>query len=87
MINPTEGNWKGKAGFFWAGTASLTALWAYLRLPELKGRSYEEADLMFHRGVSARKFGSYQIDAYEETPEALRGKEKIQGARRNFARV
>ncbi|KAF2758419.1 sugar transporter [Pseudovirgaria hyperparasitica] len=69
MINPTEGNWKGKAGFFWCGTAALTALWAYFRLPELRGRSYEEADVMFHRKVSAREFASYKINVYEDELE------------------
>jgi SP family general alpha glucoside:H+ symporter-like MFS transporter len=36
MINPTEGDWKGKVGFFWAGTSFLTFIWAYFRLPETK---------------------------------------------------
>jgi SP family general alpha glucoside:H+ symporter-like MFS transporter len=39
MLNPTEWNWTGKTGFFWAGTAGLTATWAYFRLPEAKVRS------------------------------------------------
>lgn len=34
LINPTEANLKGKTGFFWAGTALITAVWAYFRLPE-----------------------------------------------------
>lgn len=38
MINPTEGNWKGKVGYFWAGTSFVTFLWAYFRLPETKVR-------------------------------------------------
>lgn len=36
MINPTEGNWKGKAGFFWAGSCGLILVWAFFRLPETK---------------------------------------------------
>lgn len=36
MMNPTAWNWKGKAAFFWAGTAGLTSLWAFFRLPETK---------------------------------------------------
>ena len=64
MLNPEEWAWKGKAGFFWAGTAALTALWAYFRLPEPAGRTYEELDLLFNRKVSARNFSKYQVDAY-----------------------
>lgn len=36
MMNPTEWNWKGKTAFFWCGTAALTALWTFFRLPECK---------------------------------------------------
>lgn len=36
MINPTEGNWKGKAAFFWAGTCGFMLVWAFSRLPETK---------------------------------------------------
>lgn len=64
MINPAEGNWKGKTGYLWAGTAFLAAVWAFFRLPECSGRTYEELDVLFHRGVSARKFGSYELDVY-----------------------
>lgn len=38
MMNPTAWNWKGKTAFFWAGTAGLTAIWAFFRLPECKVR-------------------------------------------------
>lgn len=69
MLNPIEWNWKGKAGFFWAGTAALTATWSYFRLPETKGRTYEELDLLFHKGVSARKFRGAHVDPYVEDHE------------------
>ena len=64
MMNPTEWNWKGKTAFFWAGFAALTTVWAYFRLPEAKGRTYEELDILFAKGVSARKFSTYHVDAY-----------------------
>jgi len=65
LINPTEANLKGKAGFFWAGTALIAAVWAYFRLPEARGRTAEELDVLFHRNVSARKFASCEVDVYE----------------------
>lgn len=64
MINPTEWDWKGKTAFFWCGSAALTTVWAYYRLPECKGRTYEELDLLFAKGVSARKFRTSEVDAY-----------------------
>lgn len=39
-------------------------IWAYFWLPEAKGRTYEEMDILFARKVSARKFASEKVDAY-----------------------
>lgn len=47
------------------GTALLTFIWAYFRLPETKGRTYEELDILFAKKVSARNFASEKVDAYE----------------------
>jgi SP family general alpha glucoside:H+ symporter-like MFS transporter len=65
FMNPTAWNASGKTGFFWGGTALLTFIWAYFRLPETKGRTYEELDILFARKISARKFASESVDAYE----------------------
>ncbi|KAL7927389.1 general substrate transporter [Trichoderma austrokoningii] len=65
FMNPTEWNLKGYTGFVWGGTAFLTFVWAYFRLPESKDRTYEELDILFARRVPARKFASYQIDAFQ----------------------
>ncbi|OKL61835.1 hypothetical protein UA08_02291 [Talaromyces atroroseus] len=62
MLNPSAWNWKGKAGFFWAGLCFLCTVWAYFRLPEPKGRTYEELDLLFERRVSARKFKETEVN-------------------------
>lgn len=64
MMNPGAWNWKGKTGFFWFGFAFLTLVWAFFRLAETKGRTFEELDIMFAAGVPTRKFGTYYIDAY-----------------------
>ncbi|SPO03712.1 related to transporter (major facilitator superfamily) [Cephalotrichum gorgonifer] len=66
MLNPIEWNWKGKAGFFWAGVAGLTATWSYFRLPEMKDRTYEELDVLFDKKINARKFAETDVDAYAE---------------------
>ncbi|KAJ5808447.1 sugar transporter [Penicillium riverlandense] len=71
MMNPTEWNWRGKTGFFWFGTAFLTFVWAYFRLPETKGRTYEELDLMFAAKVPTRKFRKFQVDAYDENVDII----------------
>lgn len=66
MVNPTEANWKGKAGFFWSGTCALFFLWAFFRLPESRDRSYEELDILFKERVAARKFSKTIVNPYAE---------------------
>ncbi|KAK7967966.1 Major facilitator superfamily domain- general substrate transporter [Apiospora aurea] len=66
MVSIVEWNWRGKCGFFWGSTAFLVFLWAYFRLPEIKGRTYEEIDILFTNKVSARKFAGTHVDAYAE---------------------
>ncbi|CZR61466.1 related to alpha-glucoside transport protein [Phialocephala subalpina] len=70
MLNPTEGNWKGKTCLFWAGTSFLAWLWSYFRVPETAGRTYEELDILFANKVSARKFAKTTVDAYADTGES-----------------
>ncbi|OAR02320.1 hypothetical protein LLEC1_00443 [Akanthomyces lecanii] len=62
LLNPTGWNLAGKCGYVWGGTALVCLVSAYFGLPELKDRSYREADILFHRKVSARKFKSTVID-------------------------
>lgn len=65
MINPTQANVKGKAGFITGGFMLACFTWTYFRLPECKGRTYEELDILFKNKVPARKFAKQNVDAYE----------------------
>ena len=56
MLNPSEGNLKGKAAFPAAVSTICLLAWAYFRLPEMKQRTPEELDTLFDRKVSARNF-------------------------------
>lgn len=62
MLNSTAWDWGAKGAFFWAGCGVLCITWAYFRLPEPKGRTYGELDVLFEQGVSARKFASTVVD-------------------------
>ncbi|KAH7039619.1 general substrate transporter [Microdochium trichocladiopsis] len=67
MLNPTAWNWGAKAGFFWAGSCALCALWTFFRLPEPKGRTYGELDVLFEGKVGARKFKTAEVDEFPST--------------------
>lgn len=66
MMNPTAWNWKGFTGFFWCVFAAMSLIWSFFRLPETKGRSFEELDIMFAAKIPTRKFKMFHVDAYDE---------------------
>ncbi|KAL1863974.1 hypothetical protein Daus18300_007939 [Diaporthe australafricana] len=61
MLNSDEGNWGGKTGFLFGGISFLCLIWCYFRLPESRGRTYEELDILFQRRVPAREFETYDL--------------------------
>ncbi|OAA78978.1 maltose permease MAL31 [Akanthomyces lecanii RCEF 1005] len=65
FMNPSELNLKGYTGFVWGSTAFAVLVWAFFRLPESRGRTYEELDLLFARGTATRKFASAKLDESE----------------------
>ncbi len=66
-INPDQGNLRGKLAFVFLGLTLPCLVWCFLELPETKGRTFEELDIMFQRKVPAKKFADYQFsDDMEE---------------------
>ncbi|KAJ7141721.1 sugar transporter family protein [Mycena crocata] len=66
MLNPGEWDWSNYAGFFWGGICFLCVIYTYFRVPEPQGRSFAELDLLFEKGVSARKFATTRVDVFDE---------------------
>ncbi|KAF2228963.1 sugar transporter [Viridothelium virens] len=62
MLNPTGGNLAGKCGYVWGATGLCCLITAYFFLPEMKGRSYREIDILFNRHVPARKWKETEVD-------------------------
>ncbi|KAF5495086.1 General alpha-glucoside permease [Colletotrichum siamense] len=56
LLNPQEGNLKGKAAFPAVAFTLLLIVWAFFRLPEIKGMSPEVLNKLFEQKVPARKF-------------------------------
>lgn len=69
MLNPGAWNWGNYTGFFWAGICFCCIIYTYFRVPEPRGRSFAELDLLFERGVPARKFATTSVDVFEEEVE------------------
>ncbi|GAA6021060.1 hypothetical protein JCM10207_003904 [Rhodosporidiobolus poonsookiae] len=66
---------KGKTAFIPAGFTALLIVWSYFRLPEMKGRTFEELDILFALKTPARRFGRFQIT---EDDKALAAREHAQ---------
>jgi SP family general alpha glucoside:H+ symporter-like MFS transporter len=66
MLNPAYGNMAGKCGYVWGATGFICFVVAYFYLPEMKGRSYREIDIMFHRKIPARQWKETVIDVNDD---------------------
>ncbi|KAJ9134632.1 Sugar transporter [Pleurostoma richardsiae] len=70
-MNEDQGNWRGKIGFLFAGLGALCTLYCFFCLPETKGRTFEELDILFERRISSRKFKDHEINSGVEASEEL----------------
>lgn len=64
MLNPTEWNWKAKAGFLYSGFCFCGAIWCWFELPETKKRTFAELDVLFQSGISSRNFKSTDVEVF-----------------------
>lgn len=49
-----------------AGSCFFCLIYTYFRVPEPAGRTFAELDMLFEKGVSARKFASTKVDVFSE---------------------
>lgn len=66
MLNPQGVNLRGQCGYVWGGTALVCLIVAWWGLPEMKGRSYREIDIMFKRRIPARKWKQTVVDINDD---------------------
>ncbi|KAK1979031.1 alpha glucoside transporter [Colletotrichum cereale] len=66
MLNPTGVNLGGKCGYVWGATGFFCFVMSYIWLPEMKGRSFREIDIMFKRRIPARQWKKTVIDINDD---------------------
>ncbi|KAH7106795.1 trehalose transport-related protein [Auriculariales sp. MPI-PUGE-AT-0066] len=64
MLTVSSWNWGAKSGIFWGVISFLTLIYLLLRLPETRGRSYGELDLLFEHRIPAWRFKSTKVDQF-----------------------
>ncbi|KAL2671622.1 hypothetical protein Neosp_014212 [[Neocosmospora] mangrovei] len=74
MIGRNAWNWGAKGGYFWAGVAGLFLAWTYFRLPEARGLTYSELDLLFEHKTRTRGFSQEAADLLKPDLEESSGK-------------
>ncbi|KAH7155180.1 general substrate transporter [Dactylonectria estremocensis] len=62
LFNPNHANLGAKLSFIFGGLAIISLVYLWFCLPETAGRTYEELDEMFVKGVPARGFEKYKTD-------------------------
>ncbi|RDA82619.1 hypothetical protein CP532_3077 [Ophiocordyceps camponoti-leonardi (nom. inval.)] len=67
MANPMAWDWRGKVCFVFAATSLICLVWCYFRLPETKGLSHLELDILFELRAPAKKFATFR-KKLENTP-------------------
>lgn len=78
MFNPDQANLGAKIAFIFGGTCLICIVYLFFYQPETTGRSYQELDEMFAKGIPARKFKSYRSETQnqnEAAATALHGKD------------
>lgn len=79
MLSVGDWNWGAKCGFFFLGTNIVSFIYCYFRLPESKGRSYGELDILFENKVPARKFPTTVVEEFEEQDQTYRDTAYVEG--------
>ncbi|KUJ06612.1 maltose permease [Mollisia scopiformis] len=65
-LNIDQLNLGGKVGFVFMVLGALCTAWCFFCLPESKGRTFEELDILFEKEVPSRKFQDYDVLGEEE---------------------
>ncbi|CAK7204953.1 hypothetical protein SEUCBS139899_007715 [Sporothrix eucalyptigena] len=56
---------NSKVGFIFGSFSFLATVFTYFCIPECKGKSLEEIDVLFHQNVPLRQFGSFRSEDIE----------------------
>lgn len=61
LLSVSKANLGAKTALIYGSISFLCCFWCYFRLPECKGRTFEELDIMFERKVPTSDFRNYII--------------------------
>lgn len=62
IFNPDQANLGGKTAFIFGGFGVICCVYVWFYQVETAGRSYEELDELFQKGISVKEFATYVTD-------------------------
>ncbi|KAK0383014.1 hypothetical protein NLU13_8930 [Sarocladium strictum] len=62
LFNSDEANLGGNIGWIFFGMGLIMLVLLFFFVPETKGRSFDELDLLFEKGVAARAFSKHDLN-------------------------
>lgn len=77
IFNPDQANLGAKTAFIFGGLGVICLVYLWFYQVETAGRSYEELDELFQKGVSVREFKSYVTDAQRRGQAAKESKAEM----------
>ena len=80
LFDADAANLGAKVGFIYAAITFCAVVWVYFFLPETRGRSLEEIDILFREGVPAKGFAKHKITLPHELYDEKFGQEHIEDA-------
>ncbi|KAH7120707.1 putative maltose permease [Dactylonectria macrodidyma] len=63
LFNVDKANLGGKIAFIFGGLGVISLVYLWFALPETAGRTFQELDEMFMKGIPTRKFAGYVCDS------------------------
>ncbi|GAB7354889.1 hypothetical protein MBLNU459_g5527t1 [Dothideomycetes sp. NU459] len=78
MLSSDAANWRGKAGFLFGVISAVCLIWCWIRLPETRGRTFQEIDILFDKKIPARKFASCDLTEEVHQLHEVKGVAKLQ---------
>ncbi|CAG8947770.1 unnamed protein product [Penicillium salamii] len=70
LINTDQANLGGKAAFVWMALSFVSFVWAWLEVPELRGRTFGELDDIFAQKVATRHFKKAATEPRSDSVDA-----------------
>ncbi|KAI0021066.1 general substrate transporter [Xylariomycetidae sp. FL0641] len=87
LMNEEYANLQSKVGFIYGAIAAASVAFAWLFVPDCRGRSLEDVDRLFESGVPARRFHKVRLDPLDPSAAAASDDEENELGKKDSSAV